>query len=156
MKRKFVDDYHWISEEEMLDLVAIAQSAPGAVAINGAIAIGYKLAGILGAAVAVVATTIPPFLIITVISCFYDVFRSNFVIAKLLEGMQAGVAALIASVTWDMGVSVAKERDALSWVIMAAAFFASCVLRINVIYIILVCMVLGVGRTLFCRRRREP
>ena len=55
-----------------------------------------------------------------------------------------------------MGVSVAKERDALSWVIMVAAFFASCVLRINVIYIILVCMVLGAGRTLFCRRRREP
>ena len=48
MKKKFVDEYHWIEEEEMLDLVAIAQSAPGAIAVNGAIVIGYKLAGIVG------------------------------------------------------------------------------------------------------------
>ena len=53
MKKKFVDDYHWIEENEMLDLVAIAQSSPGAIAINGAIVIGYKLAGMLGVIVAV-------------------------------------------------------------------------------------------------------
>ena len=48
MKKKFVDEYHWIDEEEMLDLVAIAQSAPGPIAVNGAIVIGYKLAGVPG------------------------------------------------------------------------------------------------------------
>ena len=48
MKNKFVDEYHWIEENEMLDLVAIAQSSPGAIAVNGAIVVGYKLAGILG------------------------------------------------------------------------------------------------------------
>ena len=53
MKKKFVDDYHWIEENEMLDLVAIAQSSPGAIAVNGAIVVGYKLAGILGTIVAV-------------------------------------------------------------------------------------------------------
>lgn len=60
MKKKFVDDYHWIEENEMLDLVAIAQSSPGAIAINGAIVIGYKLAGMLGVIVAVMGTVIPP------------------------------------------------------------------------------------------------
>ena len=65
LKKKFVDEYHWIEEDEMLDLVAIAQSAPGAIAVNGAIVVGYKLAGMLGAAVAIVATIIPPFVIIS-------------------------------------------------------------------------------------------
>lgn len=60
LKKKFVDEYHWIEEDEMLDLVAIAQSAPGAIAVNGAIVVGYKLAGMPGAAVAIVATIIRP------------------------------------------------------------------------------------------------
>ena len=56
MKKKFVDEYHWIDEQEMLDLVAIAQSSPGAIAVNGAIVVGYKLAGIPGALVAILGT----------------------------------------------------------------------------------------------------
>lgn len=70
MKQKFVDELHWIQEDEMLDLIAIAQSAPGAIAVNGAIVVGFKLAGVLGAVTAIIATIIPPFLIITVISFF--------------------------------------------------------------------------------------
>ena len=70
LKKKFVDEYHWIGEDEMLDLVAIAQSAPGAIAVNGAIVVGYKLAGMLGAVGAIVAPIIPPFLILSVISVF--------------------------------------------------------------------------------------
>ena len=103
MKEKFVDQLHWIEEDEMLDLIAIAQSAPGAIAVNGAIVVGYKLAGLIGALVAIVATIIPPFVIISVISYFYELFRDNFIISKLLSGMQAGVGAVIASVAWDMG-----------------------------------------------------
>ena len=61
MKKKFVDEYHWIEEEEMLDLVAIAQSAPGAIAVNGAIVIGYKLAGIAGILTAIAGTVIRHF-----------------------------------------------------------------------------------------------
>ena len=60
MKKKFVDQYHWIEEKEMLDLIAIAQSSPGAIAVNGAIVVGYKLAGMAGAVTAIAATIIPP------------------------------------------------------------------------------------------------
>lgn len=74
MKKKFVDEYHWIEEDEMLDLIAIAQSAPGAIAVNGAIVVGYKLAGISGALVAIIATILPPFLILTVLSHPYSPF----------------------------------------------------------------------------------
>ena len=98
MKKKFVDECHWIEEDEMLDLVAIAQSSPGAIAVNGAIVVGYKLAGVIGALVAIVGTVIPPFLIISLISVFYNAFRENYIIAQLLEGMQAGVGRL--SVFW--------------------------------------------------------
>ena len=68
MKKKFVDQYHWIDDEEMLDLIAIAQSSPGAIAVNGAIVVGYKLAGIPGVLLCVLATVLPPFVII--LRCF--------------------------------------------------------------------------------------
>ena len=108
MKKKFVDQYHWIEENEMLDLIAIAQSAPGAIAVNGAIVVGYKLAGMAGAVTAIVATIIPPFVIISLISVFYNAFRSNSIISQMLEGMQAGVGAVIASVVYEMGRGVAE------------------------------------------------
>lgn len=153
LKKKFVDEYHWIEENEMLDLVAIAQSAPGAIAVNGAIVVGYKLAGIIGALTAIVATIIPPFLIISLISVFYAAFRSNVIISQMLEGMQAGVGAVIASVVYEMGAGVVQSKSTSSIIIMVLAFIAACVLEINVIYIVLACILLGVIRTLIHKRR---
>ena len=154
MKKKFVDEYHWIEEKEMLDLVAIAQSSPGAIAVNGAIVVGYQLAGILGAVVSIFGTIIPPFAIISIISVGYNAFRDNYIISQLLEGMQAGVGAVIASVTFEMGGQIGKEKDTVSILIMAGAFLASCILKINVIYIVIACGILGVIRT-FLGKRRE-
>lgn len=153
MKKKFVDELHWIDEDEMLNLVAIAQSAPGAIAVNGAIVVGYKLAGILGALVAILATIIPPFLVITTISYCYTLIRDNVIVSRVMSGMQVGVGAVIASVVWDMGKGVVKQKDIASIVIMAAAFVAACVFRINVIYIILTCIAIGIVRTLIAARR---
>ena len=155
MKKKFVDEYHWIEENEMLDLVAIAQSAPGAIAVNGAIVVGYKLAGIAGVMTAILGTVIPPFLILSVLSVFYQTFRSNYVVSQMLEGMQAGVGAVIASVVFDMGKPIIKEKDILSILILAGAFIASYMWKINVVFIILFCGVLGVCRTLLGKRRRK-
>ena len=134
MKKKFVDECHWIEENEMLDLVAIV--------------VGYKLAGIAGTVTAIFGTVLPPFAIITVISVFYQAFQSNWLISQLLEGMQAGVGAVIASVTLDMGTPVIKEKDTLSIAIMAGAFIAACFFEVNVIYIIITCGLIGVIRTL--------
>lgn len=148
MKQKFVDKLHWIEEDEMLDLVAIAQSAPGAIVV------GYKLAGIPGVLVAVLAAILPPFVIISVVSFFYERFRDNAVVSALLAGMQAGVGAVIASVVWDMGSSVVRQKSAVSTGIMLAAFPAACVFRVNVVLIILVCMALGTVRALLAGRRK--
>ena len=153
MKKKFVDDYHWIEENEMLDLVAIAQSAPGPIAVNGAIVVGYKLAGLAGTLVAIIGTIIPPFVIISLISAFYHAFRDNYLMSQMLEGMQAGVGAVIASVTYEMGASVVKEKDKLSLVILVGAFAAACFFSVNVIYIVLICGAIGAVRTILERRR---
>ena len=152
MKKKFVDELGWIDEEEMLDLVAIAQSTPGAIAVNGAIVVGYKLEGIIGVIAAIAGTIIPPFVIISLLSVCYNTFRSNELVSQMLEGMQAGVGAVIASVTYEMGAGIVKEKDGISLLIMAGAFVASCVFEVNVVYIVIICGLLGVLRT--CMNRK--
>ena len=152
MKDKFVDQLHWIDEEEMLDLIAIAQSSPGAVAVNGAIVVGYKLGGLPGVLVATLGAIIPPFVIIALLSVCYNTFRSNELVSQMLEGMQAGVGAVIASVTYEMGTGVVKEKDGISLLIMAGAFVASCVFEVNVVYIVIICGLLGVLRTCMSRK----
>lgn len=154
MKKKFVDEYQWIDEKEMLDLVAIAQSAPGAIAVNGAIVVGYKVAGVIGMLVSMIATILPPFLIISVISLCYQVFQSNDSIKLVLEGMQAGVGAVITSVVYDMGCDVAKTKELLSMAIMVLAFVLNYYLQINVIYIILLCGILGILKTFRKEKKR--
>ena len=134
LKRKFVDEYHWIEEDEMLDLVAIAQSAPGAIAVN-------------------TATIIPPFVIISLISACYAAFRDNLIISLMLEGMQAGVGAVIASVVYEMAYVFYHGRDTASMILMAAAFVAGCVFGVNVVIVVLAAGAIGVVRTLAARRK---
>lgn len=143
MKKTFVDDFGWIDEDEMLDLVAIAQSAPGAIAVNGAIVVGYKLAGFIGVLTAVLATIIPPFAIISLIAVFYDAFRQNTLIALMLEGMQAGVGAVITAVVIGMGQQVTSTKSPLLITTMFIAFIANYIFNVNVMFIILVAAGIG-------------
>ena len=147
LKQKFVDELHWISEDEMLDLVALAQSSPGPIAVNGAILVGYKLAGIPGVLTSVLGAVIPPFVILTLISSFYTVFKSNLIIKTLLTGMKAGVAAVIMSVVFDMMTGVTKSKDPALVIVMIAAFLANFVFHINVVFIILLTAAFGAFRT---------
>ena len=149
MKKKFVDQLGWLTDEEMLNFTAMAQSSPGAVAVNASILVGYRVAGVLGALVSVLGTALPPLLILSVISLFYTAFRDNAVVSAVLKGMQAGVAAVIMDVVVSMGGDVIRSRSVLSILIMVCAFAATYVWGINVICIILVCGVLGAARPLF-------
>ena len=111
------------------------------------------MCGIAGALVAIVGWIIPPFVIISIISYCYSAFRSNWMISQMLEGMQAGVAAVIASVTYDMGADIVKQRDDLGVLVMIAAFVASYILEINVVFIVIVCGLVGVCRGQLEKRR---
>ena len=148
MKKKFVDELHWINEDEMLDMTALAQSAPGAIAVNAAILVGRRVAGFTGMIVSVLGTIIPPITILAVISLFYKAFATNPWVAAVLGGMQAGVAAVICDVVWNLGAKVVKEKSAMSIAIMAGAFIATAFFKGNVIVIILCAAALGVIRLL--------
>lgn len=88
MRKKFMEEKHWIDEDEMMDLTAIAQSAPGSMAVNASILVGYRLAGIMGVFVTVLGTVLPPLIILTIISMFYAAFKSNTYVAMAMKGMQ--------------------------------------------------------------------
>lgn len=155
MKKKFVDDLKWIEENEMLNLAAIAQSSPGAVAVNAAILLGHRIAGISGALVTISGTVLPPLITLSVISLFYAAFRDNIVVNAVLKGMQAGVAAVIADVVLNLGSNVLKEKDMVSAIIMAGAFIATFFLKINVIYIILACGCIGAAKILIQMKKAQ-
>lgn len=155
MRKKFVEKLHWIEEEEMLDLTAIAQSSPGAIAVNASILIGYRVAGIPGALLTVLGTILPPLLIISVISAFYRAFRDNPIVNMAMTGMLAGVAAVICDVVVTMGNSILKGKRVLPVVLLLASFIAVYFFKTNIILIILVCGLLGAVDTLRRERARR-
>jgi len=144
MRKKFVEEFHWIEGDEMLDLVAIAQSAPGAIAINAAIIIGYRLAGLFGAIVTVAGAVMPPLIILSAVSIAYTIFRDSATVQFVLRGMQAGVAAIILDVVISLISEAIKEKRVLPFIIMLCAFVAAFIFRINVIFVILASGVAGV------------
>ena len=148
MKKKFVDELHWIDEQEMLDMTALAQSSPGAIAVNAAILVGWQVEGLLGMVIAVLGTIIPPMVILSVISLFYVAFATNTYVALVLKGMQAGVAAVILDVVCGLGGNVLQTRSPLYILLMVGAFVANFVFNVNVIVVILAAAAFGVVRAL--------
>lgn len=144
MRTKFVEELQWLEEEEMLNLTAIAQSSPGAVAVNAAILVGYKIGGVSGALISVLGTILPPLIIITIISLCYDAFRENPIVSAVLKGMQAGVVAVIFNVVIDLGSKYTKQKEYVSLVIIMLAFIATYFLGVNILYIILTCGAIGI------------
>lgn len=153
MKKKFVDQLHWIDEQEMLDMTALAQSSPGAIAVNAAILVGWRVAGLAGMIVAALGSVLPPLIILSVISFFYTAFASNLYVALVLKGMQAGVAAVILDVVCDLGGKVLQTRSVLFIGLMVVAFAANFLWGVNVVLIIVAAAVIGVVRALFQMRK---
>ena len=137
LRGKYVDDFGWLTEKETLDLVAIAQSMPGVVAVNSAIILGYRMAGLMGSLVAATATVLPPLLILSIISVFYEFFIQNYYIKLVLRGMQCGATALIVNVGIDLFLKQCKRKLILPIFIVLATFIANVVFEINIMYLIL-------------------
>ena len=154
MRKQFVEKFHWIEEDEMLDLTAIAQSAPGPIAVNASILVGYRAGGVLGGIVTVLGTVLPPLIILSVISLFYAAFRSNQIINLLLKGMAAGVVAVIFDVVITMAKDIIGQKKLLPVLIMCGAFSANVLFNLNVVIIILVCGLIG-GLQIWYTNRKE-
>lgn len=143
MKKQFVEKLGWIDEKEMLDFVAIAQSSPGAIAVNTSVLVGFHLAGVVGAIVTILGTITPPLVLLTVISYFYAAFSSNEAVQAVLHAMQSGVSAVILDVIYTMSSRIVKSKSLLAIIIMLLAFAAVYFLKLNVIFIVLISGVLG-------------
>lgn len=111
VRRSFVEKKKIFTEDELMEMSAVAQSSPGAIAVNLAALSGYKAAGTAGAVISCAASVIPPLVILGIISGFYDLFIANKIVAAVLKGMQSGVAALIVSVVADMCTVILKEKS---------------------------------------------
>lgn len=155
MKRKYVDELHWLDEQEMLDYTALAQASPGAIAVNAAVLVGWKIGGLAGMLTAVIGTILPPMLILAAVSYFYAAFAANRFVALALRGMQAGVAAVIFDVVLGLGRQVFKGEKLFNAAMLASAFCLSFFAKINVVYLILAAAAIGVGKALLLKKRRE-
>ena len=143
MKKKFVEELQWLEEEEMLDITAIAQSSPGPIPINASVILGYRMYGVVGSLVAILGTSLPPMIIISVISIFYAQFRSNRIIAIALQVMRAGVAAVIFDVVINLAKKVVDTRRVLYIMLMITAFVGKVLLGVDAMVVILCCLVVG-------------
>ena len=143
MRRTFAQKLKWLDDQEVLDMTAIAQSAPGALGVNSAIIFGYRIAGIPGVVVSLTATVIPPLVILSVLAFFYKQFIGNPVAQTVMQVLRAGVAAVIVDVVIDLASNVIKSKDVLNLILMIAAFFALTVFRVSSLAIILIALVIG-------------
>lgn len=148
MKKKFVEEFHWLEEDEMMDMMAIAQSSPGAIAVNASIIIGWRLAGLPGVLISVLGTVLPPFLILSVISVGYTAFQDNRIVKYILRGMQAGVAAVVVDVVIQMAGRLTKKKERFPVFMMCGVFVAAAVFEVNVMLLILVCGAAGAATVL--------
>ena len=148
IRKVFVDKLHWITEDEILDLTVIAQSTPGPLGVNMAVITGYRICGVPGALVCALAASLPPMLIISVISVFYNKFKDNRIIALLLQVMRAGVAAVIVDVVIDLTEKVIKTKKVLWMTLMVVAFIALVVFKVNIIWLIMICGAVGLVNSL--------
>ena len=146
IEEEVVNRHRWVSREEMLDLIAIAQSCPGVFAINIAIFIGYKLNKVRGAIATSLGTALPSFLIILIIAMFFHQFEDNKVVAAMFRGIRPAVVALIAVPTFNLGKR-AQLNTVTIWIPIVSAL-AIWLLGVSPIWIIILA---GLGGYIYGR-----
>lgn len=155
IRKYFVQQKHLLSEEEVMDMAAIAQSSPGAIAVNLASLAGYKTAGLVGAILSCVASVLPALILLSIISTWYASFAANAAVAAVLKGMEAGVAALIVSLVIDMYIVILQEKSWLLSLLVPLVFFGNYFLGLNVALLLIVSCLLCVAAIKF-KQKGEP
>lgn len=143
IEREVVNKRNWIAEKELADVVSLAGSAPGGVGVNAAAFIGYRKAGIPGAAIAVIGVTLPTFIIIIALSLFYLKFQDNPKIVAALKGIHGAVVALIAMSAYRMAKAAIFDKTTL--VMLVLALLILLVLPLTPLYIVAAGVLVGIG-----------
>lgn len=145
----------WLKDEDFLDIITLAQSAPGLFAVNISILTGHKLRGTKGSVVATIASCLPPFLIILLIAIFFTSFKDNEYVIRAFKGIRPVVVALIGVPMIDMIKSTKMKW--WSWVIVITSMTLVCFMEVSPIYILICVIVMALGISYYneSKRRRE-
>ena len=155
MKSRFVEKNHWLEEDEMMDLLSIAQSTPGPIAINASVLVGYRVAGMAGAFVTLMGTILPPLIIMSIVAVTYQFFAENKIVRYVMHGMQAGSAALLFSVTIDLFINLSKQKSILSYIMMIVAFVVIRYTEVNVFIVAVACALAGIFKIYLLKEKVE-
>ena len=155
MRRLFVERKGLFPEDELMDMAAIAQSSPGAIAVNLAALAGMRAAGLPGAIVSCVAAVLPPLVILSIVSTAYASFRDSAAVAAVLKGMEAAVAALIVDLVIDMCRSVFGTGRLLTRLLVPVAFVAAFVFHVNVALVLLTSAMAAAAECLWRGRKED-
>ena len=148
-----VEKQKWISDDDILEILAIAESTPGPIAINSATFIGSKVAGFWGAAAATAGVVLPSFLIISIISYFLEAFKDAKVLKYAFMGIRAGVLALIVKALW--GMFKKSKKDIFFYIISSIALLLTVILKLNVLIILILCATAGIIYSFALRRAKK-
>lgn len=131
----------WLNDEVFVDIITLAQTAPGLFAVNISILTGYKLRGTKGSVVATIASCLPPFLIILLVAMFFTSFKDNEYVLRAFKGIRPVVVALIGVPMIDM--IKATKMKWWSWVIVVSSMTLVCFLKVSPIYILICVMAIA-------------
>lgn len=143
IQKEMVERHQWISDQDLLDMIAIAESTPGPIAVNSATFVGYHTAGFWGAVLATTGVVLPSFLVILLISMILPQFEHQFFVKAAFFGIRAGILAMILKACLSM--YKACEKSWFSYLVMILAFIAITFFKLNAIYIIVVMAICGIG-----------
>ena len=142
IQREASEKHGWVTDEDILDIIAIAESTPGPIAINSATFVGYRACGVAGSACATLGVVLPSFLIILAISGILRQFQENVYVQYAFRGIRCGVLALILKAMWGMYKKCRKSVPA--YIVMVAAFVLVGLVKLPVLWVIAGCAVFGI------------
>ena len=151
IQREVAEKRKWITDEDILDIVAIAESTPGPIAINTATFVGYKTAGFWGSFLATTGVVLPSFCIIIALSFVLDQFQHLQAVQFAFNGIRVAVLGLVLKAFYTMYKKCPKNLG--SYIIAALAFIGVGILDINTIYVLIICALFGVGMSLIAKNK---
>ncbi len=143
IEKEVTEKKEWITKDDMFNLLAIAESTPGPLAINAATFIGYKRGKFLGSFLATLGVVLPSFIIIILISLFLNQFSSNIYIQGFLKGIQAGVGVLIFQAAWRLSKPI--QKNYLNIIIFFIAFIVAFFTNFSLIYLMIILITFGIA-----------
>ena len=155
LRRRFVEELHWLEPQEMLDLTAIAQAAPGPSSCNTAVMVGFRVCGLPGALVCALASVLPPMVLLLIISALYDTLRQLTLVSTLLRSMQLGMAAYLVDICVGMAREFFAARQVIPIGIMLLCLVGRLVFGVSVTNLFLFCLAVGAVDLLLRARKKE-